>query len=315
MGVWGAGLYSGDFAMDLRGTVAAVARLPFDSDKLVDILCETDPAAANNPEDPDHTTFWLVVADQFAKRAIRCDRVRDKALTIIDAGSDIAMLGKLGMSASDLTKRRKVLADVRARIMAPPASTRPRPVLRKPQPLLMDIGDLFVYPTFGGRCINPYFASKEQDNKYATKDGPTFWKQDGWSAMMIVYRGRAFDFLSWYWPLTISTASAQKPALAALRGEVLWKLAGVGTCSALHFKRMELEKLGTLPVDTEKLRRAFPNLKPGTFAAVHDISIANILNVGPAVREALMPRPGEPLSFRWGRPYPTILGIEQILVE
>ena len=98
MGVWGTGLYSGDFAMDLRNTIAAVAHLPFDTDKLVDILCETDPAAANNPDDPDHTTFWLVVADQFAKRGIVCDRARDKAVTIIDTGSDIAMLGKLGMS-------------------------------------------------------------------------------------------------------------------------------------------------------------------------------------------------------------------------
>ena len=38
MGVWGAGLYSGDFAMDLRSTIGAVARLPFDNDKLLDIL-------------------------------------------------------------------------------------------------------------------------------------------------------------------------------------------------------------------------------------------------------------------------------------
>ena len=33
----GSGLYSDDFAMDLRGTISAVARLPFDGDKLVDV--------------------------------------------------------------------------------------------------------------------------------------------------------------------------------------------------------------------------------------------------------------------------------------
>jgi hypothetical protein len=109
MGVWGVGLYSGDFAADLRSTIGAVARLPFDNDRLLDILCETDPAAANHADDPDHTTFWLIVADQFAKRAIVCDRARDNAMTIIDTGSDIARLAQLGMTPPDLAKRRKTL--------------------------------------------------------------------------------------------------------------------------------------------------------------------------------------------------------------
>jgi hypothetical protein len=55
MGTWGAGLYSGDLAMDLRGTIGAVARLPFDSDRLVEILCESEAGAANNPDDEEHT--------------------------------------------------------------------------------------------------------------------------------------------------------------------------------------------------------------------------------------------------------------------
>ena len=91
MGVWGTGLYSGDFALDLRSTVSAVARLPFDGDKLSDILCGTEPGAANNSDDEEHTIFWLVIADQFAKRSITCDRARDKALAIIEDGNDLAM--------------------------------------------------------------------------------------------------------------------------------------------------------------------------------------------------------------------------------
>ena len=310
MGVWGTGLYSADFAMDLRGTISAVARLPFDSDKLIDILCETEPSVAQNADDPDHTIFWLVVADQFAKRAIACDRVRDKALAIIDSGADIAMLEKLGMDPSGLRKRRRILEELRARITAPPPTSRPRVVLKKPQALLMDFGDVFLYPTFGGRCINPYFASRELDRLGTMTPS---WKQDGWSAMVIVDCGRAFDFLSWYRPLTITMALVQKPALAELRGEVLWRLARAGTCSALHFKRMEFEKIGVLAIDKEKLRRAFPNMKPGTRQAIEDISIANGVSVGPYKPAALMPRPGEPLNLSRGRPDATILGIEQIL--
>ncbi len=62
----------------------------------MDILSGIEPTAANNPDDEEHTTFWLVLADQFAKRGIACERVRDKALRIIDDGADLAILAKLG---------------------------------------------------------------------------------------------------------------------------------------------------------------------------------------------------------------------------
>jgi hypothetical protein len=200
----------------LRGTIRAVARLPFDSDTILNILCEIEPTAADNPEDEGHTTFWLVVADQSAKRSFVCDRARDKALAIVESGIDIATHEKLGMTPSDLRKRRKTLEEVRIRIMAPPASRR-RAVLKRPQSFLMDVGDVFVYPTFGGRCINPYFASRELD-RLGTK-APS-WKQDGWSAMVMVDGGQAFSFLSWYRPLTIWMATAHKPTLEELRGVV-----------------------------------------------------------------------------------------------
>ena len=46
---------------------------------------------------------------------------------------------------------------------------------------------------------------------------------------------------------------------------------------------MELEKIGTLRIDNDKLRSSFPGMRPGISAAVSDISLANTLNVGPAV--------------------------------
>jgi hypothetical protein len=298
MGVWGAGLYSSDFAMDLRSTIRAIARLPFDGERLLEILSGTVPTVADNPSDEDHTTFWLVVADQFTKRGIVCDRARKQALTIIDADSDEAMHAKLGMSPSDLSKRRKMLQEVRVRLTAPPVSSRPRSVLRKPQTFLMNVGDLLVYPTCGGRCVNPYFASKEQDRAVTATD----WNQDGWSALVIVDRGRALGFLSWYRPLTLSTATVQKPTLAGLRGDILWKCARAGTCSPVHFQRMELEKIGTLPIDKDKLTRLLPVMPPGTFEAIDDVSLANALNVGSSVPAA-----------RWGKPPSTIQGIDQLL--
>ena len=250
------------------------------------------------------------MADQFAKRSIVCGRVRDKALQIIDSGSDLAAHAKLGMSPADLKKRQKMLLELRARIAAPAVRPSPRPVLKKPQALLMQVGDVFAYPTFGGRCINAYAASPELD-RLGTGAPP--WKQDGWAAMVIVDCGRAFDFLAWYRPLTISKAMLYKPALQDLRAVMLWRLANAGTCSPLHFRRMKFEKVGALPVDSDKLRRSFPAMLPGTRAAISDISICNAVSVAPYVPEALMPRPGEPLNFKKGRPYPTISSIEEIL--
>jgi hypothetical protein len=307
MGFWGTALYSGDFAMDLRATISAVARLPFDTDHLIDILCETEPGAANNPTDDEHTTFWLVLADQFAKRGIVSERVREKALEIIRTDDDLATLTKLGMKPPEIRKRRQMLEQLRERIVSAPIDKR-RTILNKPQPLLMETGDVVVYPTCSGKCINPYFASKEQDRQY-TKDGPRPWTQDGWAAAVIIDCGRAFDFLAWYRALTIVEARSEKPSLESLRGEVLWKLEIPGTCSPSHFKKMELQKIGTFPLDAERRRSVFPNLRPGISAAVSDISIANRLNVFSETPAWTIPQPSGTPKGRT----PTIIGIEQLL--
>ena len=212
--------------MDVRSTVGAVLRLPFDEDKLVDIICGTESSAANSSINEDHTTFWLVIADQFAKRGVACDRVRSKALDIIDTGADIAMLEKLGMKSADLRKRQRMLDELRARIVAAPTTSKPRRVPRKPQELVMEVGDVMLYPTCFGENINPYFASKELE-RVTMKAGSipwtsVPWKQDGWGAMVILDCGRAFDYLAWYRPARLAEARIDKPTLESLRGAMLW---------------------------------------------------------------------------------------------
>jgi hypothetical protein len=314
MGVWGAGLYSSDFAMDLRSCIGAVVQLPFDENKLVDILCETEPRAATNPGDSDHAIFWLVLADQFTKRAIDCPRVRSEALAIIDAGGDVDIQQALGMSTADLKKRRKMLDELRDRITASPPAGKKRAMLKKPQPLLMDIGDVFAYPTAAGHCINPYVAP-EKRHKYRW----AAWHPDGWSACVIIDSGRAFDFLSWYRPLTLCAAVPAKPELASLCGDLLWKLQPTGTCSKVHFKRLGFEKLGTLALDREKVNLAFPGMKAGKYAAINDISIGNHLNVAPAEFADTTPGSAKPPSVRaevkGTSANPTIRGLDQILVS
>ena len=272
MGVWGGGLYSNDLAMDLRSTIGAVLRLPFDADQLVEILCGTQPSAANNAADEEHTTFWLVLADQFSRRGVASERVQAKALQIIDGGEDLATLSRLGARPQDLRKREKLLTELRTRFVTP-LKEAPRKVLREPQPLLMQTGDALVFPTCNGDNINPYFGSREKNVR---------WVQNGWGAMVVMECGRAFDFLAWYRPATLAEIRTEKPALYSLRGPLLWNLSRPGTCSAIHFRKMELEKIGVLPVDPAKAIEVYPRrFRTEVAAAVQDISIANSMKSVP----------------------------------
>jgi hypothetical protein len=303
MGAWGTGLYSGDFAMDLRSTIRAVARLPFPADRLLDLLCDAEPGAANDAGDPDHTVFWLVAADQFWKRGVDCPRLRDAALAIIDHGRDSATMSALGMSAADLRRREKVLAELRGRLAsAPPPKS--RPILKQPQRFLAEIGDGYAYPTSRGDPINPYFPSPEK-----MRD----WHHDGWGIMVVIARGRAFDFLAWYRAVTIGTAVADKPASIPMDRSQLWVLRRPGTMTPLHMKRMRLEKLGSVAIDPDKLNAAFPGMKPGITYAINDISIANEMHIGPKLPDRAMPPPGAPRHQQTA--YPTILGLATILAR
>ena len=271
MGSWGIGLYSSDFARDLRPLIGAVARLPFDPDRLIEILSETEPAAAERTDDPDHSTFWLTVADQLAKRGIDCRTARERALRIIDGGTDLAVMARLGMAEKALGKRRKMLAELRERLAAPVAK-KPRAVLKAPQPLLLQPGEVLAYPMASGQCINPYFPSKDRIRPV--------WRQDSWGACVIVECGRAFGFLAWYRPIVVERAFVEKPSLAELTGPRRWYRERAGTCSKSHYARMELHPIGTVPLDQERLAPAFQLRRvdrPATDAA-NDISIANRLN-------------------------------------
>ncbi len=308
MGVWTTGLYSGDFALDLRSTIGAIAKLPFDSDQMLDILCESERGAADRVDDPDHTTFWLVIADQFAKRGIDSKRAQKVALEIIDSKSDLANLEKLGMQAPDLRKREKVLEQVRQRITAPAVRASGREIIKTPQPLLMQTGEVLVYPTFGGRCRNPYVVNQDKDRM----GGACLpWQIDSWAAMVIIDSGRAFDFLAWYRPIVVARAMMEKPNMSALQEDLTWRLTRAGTSTASHFKRMGIEKIGSLAIDREKLKTCFGELPPGTSDAVGNISLANRMSVDPYVPAERVGRAGSPAAIKPARPFASIASLRQ----
>jgi hypothetical protein len=190
MGAWGTGLYSGDFAMDLRGTIRAVARLPFSADRLVDVLCDAEPGAARSSVDSDHTVFWLVVADQFAKRGIDSPRVRETALSIIDEGRDRAAVAALGMREPDLRRRDRMLAELRTRLVSAPPP-KPRTTLKNPQPYLFEIGDGYAFPTSGAAASTRISPRSSKRPRGGTTAGPS-WLSSPAAAPSIFWLGTSF---------------------------------------------------------------------------------------------------------------------------
>ena len=264
MGTWGPGLYSNDIARDLKSTITAVTRLPLDTDELVGIIINSFPEAANDADDEDHTTFWLVLADQFHRKGIESRDAFDRAIEIVDSGRDLRLPAVAEMVEGNRRKREKALSTLRNQL-SKPVPTKARKTLQKPQPLILGIGDVVIFPIVDtGGCFNPYSAN-------------TPWNRADWGAAAIIERGHAFGFLSHYTPVVVNRRLnvSSPPPLKDLVSSIGWRLARPGTCSKTHFKRMQIKPVGKIDVDGEKVNLAFPERRDGKYAAVNDISISN----------------------------------------
>jgi hypothetical protein len=273
MGAWGAGLYADDVARDLKGTVAAVSRLPLRPDELLAILTDRHRVMASDPEDEGHAVFWLVVADGFARLGLDCPAARDRALGVIDSGLDLRICAALGMAPALLRKRAAMLAALRETILRGPAPGARRAVLRAPQPWIMELGECFVFPTFEGQGINAHYPSAEAD--------PTWRGQDGWGAGVLCERGRAFGHLAWYRLCVLGRVFAAEPTLDEVRGGFFGCGLSAGTCTPRQFDRMRLRRIGRLPVREGAILEAVPELatsvRSGEDAAILDVCITGNL--------------------------------------
>jgi len=298
MGAWGTGLYSGDFAADLRAAIAAVARLPLDEERLVDAICEAERSAATNPADEDHTIFWLVLADQFEKRGIFSRRVREMALAIINDRKDAAAMQALGMKPADTRKRAGKLAELRARLLAQPEFSRPRKTITEPEPYVFQLFGVYAYPTSGGKPINPYLTPKYFNRAE--------WHPDGFGLMLIVGCGRAFDYLAWYHAARAAEVVSAVPDQETRVGDIRWVPPAYGTCSPAHFRKMELIEIGVFPVNPPRIEYFFSHLAPGTAYAINDISIVGSMEIGRPEGRRRWRRPDGKLELIVYPPPPTL---------
>lgn len=262
MGTWGPGLYSDDFALDLRSTISGVCRLPIDGPEIVALMTDLHPVALD-PGDEDCGTFWLVLADQLQRRGI-ASGAQAEALSIIDTGSNLELLADLGMDSINLRKRRGNLEKLRDRLLQPLADKR-RVTLKKPQALLMDQGQVYVFPVDSrGNCVNPYFTDK---------DRPEFIPA-GWSAFLVVNAGHALEYLAWYQLAVSRSVTKRRPTLRRATRAIDPARSGLGTVTRLHASRMELELLGSADVAIAPA----PSDSRTISTAASDISISNVLS-------------------------------------
>lgn len=268
MGSWGPGLYANDTARDLKPFIAAMCRLPLTGAELV-----TELARRCSPADDlgheDHTTFWLVLADQLHSRGVDAGGVYERAVQVIDEGSDLAVRRRLGSSERDLSVRAKKLAVLREKLTSALGPDK-RKMLRRPQPLLMKVGDVLAYPVDNNQnSFNPYQSLN------------TAFEVQGHSALVVHGSGHVLGYLAVYQAVQLRQGlSAAPPSLDEVRHARGWVQRLPGTCSKAHFKKLRLRRLGSVELSAEHAG-VFTDPRSAESKAIHDVSICNEMSTSP----------------------------------
>lgn len=240
MGTWGASLYDDDIASDLKNTVALICKVPADGNRLLELLEQIQENT--DPDDDDGSVFWLVVADQFEKRGINSKRAASIALRIIQSETDMAACKAKGADEKFLKARQKALLELATRLRQPRAlKVKPKP--QKPPPLVLSTGEVFAFPTMAGRAWHPY-----------RLPSAGAFIADGWSALVVLATGRAFEWLPWVALASLTVQPDTKPTFdEALDGQLIphpqTNGAGRFVPKAAHVKGLQLELLGKIDLD------------------------------------------------------------------
>lgn len=246
MGSWGPGLYQDDAAADLKATITLLATLPISGDEMLKILVDNHPEGVAMKDDGG-PAFWLVAADQFERRGIECRKVFAQALRVIDTGADLRDLKAREADSRTLRKREEILA-ILADCLRSPRPTRTRPNTKTPPPFVVSVGEVLAFPTLDGHAINPYGKSSK----------PTTLKADGWGALLVLARGRAFDWIPWCAISSLSVDPRREPSLVDAAAARLYSDQGATLCvpREAHKKRMKMQSLGSLQLNSAKAKAA-----------------------------------------------------------
>ena len=232
MGAWGGGLYDSDFACDLRADFKGFFRAPLSDDEFLAKIGE----AHGPPDGDDHVDacdYWLVLADQLERQGLHRQDVFERAVAIIENGEDLAALEKLGAEAGTIARRRKVTAELLDRLRNP-RPAKPRRPLRKPQPLLFEVGDALIWPTDRGQEMSPWV--------------PGGFKQDGWGFAIVTDTLHEYGVFAKYAVQMLMWRRPERPTLE-VAAHCRRSHHAYGTISKRHVENMGIERIGKAPPD------------------------------------------------------------------
>ncbi len=257
MGAWGFKLYDSDTASDLRDQFKDWRRLPYNGDELLAFIGE-QTGGADDPADEDYTTYWLTLADLFWRHGIGCAALFRRAASIVESGDDDRMMADLEMEEKDRTKRRKHLLELNAKWAAPNPKPARRNVFKKPEPLVVATGDVWIYPTEGGNPPNTFFPAAELAQSF---------KPDGWAAFAVTNTTHLLGFLAAAHFVRLHVDGPDKPTFedcvaAPLSGahyfmmrksDPLAHAAGVAEITRTVLTKMRAERVGSVDISWEKV--------------------------------------------------------------
>lgn len=284
--MWGTGLYDSDEANDLKDRITQISKLPFTGDKLLTLLLDKENAM-DHLDDWDSTCFWLVVADQFERKGIVCEKVRKTAQIIIQNNLDLNALEQAGLSEKELTKRQKVLEKLQIKLNNPKPA-RKIPTNPKPPKIPVAEGEIYVFPTMASdNGFAPAF------NAHVKSWEENYFIPNSWGALVILATGYLHDYLPWAAYVSLRVPYEHKANLdEAIKSKLYLSTTEsrgpVWLChpKKQHLERMQAEKIGQVALDSKKatqLRQSCDYFEEEVFIGRAISSYAYNLTIEPSI--------------------------------
>jgi hypothetical protein len=288
MGAWGPGLYQDDKAMDLKDSISLLSKMPADGDRLLEILKQNYHGGVQL-SDNGGPTFWLVLADQFERKGIASKKVFDMALEAIDSGADLRDMRDRDMDEKDVAKRAKALEELGARL-GKPRKLRKVPAKTKAPAFVVDVGEVYAFPTMRGDAFNAWKANWEEAK----------FTPDAWGAFIVLNQGREYDWFEWCAVGSLSVPRDRPATLDEARAARLIQSPAMRLClpNAKHLEKMQARLLGKLPVDPAKAAKIYEDYtrQTGEKLPTTKQAIGNGLSISSYPRASKGETGGIPLS-------------------
>ena len=145
MGAWGTGLYSDDFALDVKSEFLDAINSGKPYREAFEELKKTYVDNAYN-DDPDIPVFWFVCADILWKKGRLDEDIKQTALEYLESETDIARWAEESPSLG--RKRKVVLEKLKLKLLSPQPEAKPIRV-KKLYECPWNIGDVYAFALTG----------------------------------------------------------------------------------------------------------------------------------------------------------------------